>query len=201
MNDEWVTRHTLLLRVKDQNDQNAWGEFVSYYEPFIKTILRFLKVKDNDKDDLCQDILLKLWKSLQTFVYNEEKGRFRTWLKTIIKNSSIDYFRKANRINSQETVSLDESFDSLDLSVSDEGLTQLIDDEWKTHITNLAMDKVKDSFSGNAIEVFEMYLDEVPTDQIAAKLNISPNSVSKLKRRVEEKLIREIANIREETEF
>jgi RNA polymerase sigma factor (sigma-70 family) len=201
MNEEWQTRHTLLLRVKDKDDQTAWEEFVFYYEPFIKVVLGFLNVAESDKDDLNQEILLKLWKSLQTFEFDEEKGRFRSWLKTIIRNNTIDYFRKTNKSNQKNLVSLDDNFDSLNLGINDETLSKFIDDEWKTHITHLAMTKVKKSFSGNAIQVFEMSLEGKSAEEIAEKLEISPNSISKLRRRVEEKLIREIAHIRKETEF
>ena len=108
MSEEWLTRQTLLLRVKDKEDEHAWDDFVTYYEPFIKKIIFFLNVQENDRDDLSQEILIKLWKSLAGFNYDEKKGRFRTWLKTVIRNTTYDYFRKKKRMNERESLSFDE---------------------------------------------------------------------------------------------
>lgn len=60
MSEDWVTKQTLLVRIRNKDDQQAWNEFVICYESFILKILKFLKVDTNDEDDLTQEILLKL---------------------------------------------------------------------------------------------------------------------------------------------
>ena len=32
MSDEWKTRQSLLMRAQDPTDEEAWSEFVKYYE-------------------------------------------------------------------------------------------------------------------------------------------------------------------------
>ena len=85
MSNEWLTRHTLLQRAIDQNDETAWKEFVSYYQDFIVMVLSKMAVLPDYKDDLTQEILIKLWKNLES--YNRERAQFRTWLSTIIRNT------------------------------------------------------------------------------------------------------------------
>ena len=81
LNDEWKTRQSLLSRVKDPNDEDAWEDFVRYYEKFIFHLLHQMKINTDDFDDMVQEILLKLWKSLRT--YDREKAKFRTWLASV----------------------------------------------------------------------------------------------------------------------
>lgn len=203
MSDKWLTKQTLIMRAQNKDDHKAWDDFVLYYQPFILTILRYSGIKPSDQDDLCQDILIKLWKNLQKFKYDPDKGRFRSWLKTIIRNSSIDFYRKKKKIHENEVRSLDNSFDDTEIStqISEKDLDKIIDQEWRTHVTTLAMKRVEKSFSGNAVEVFKMVLDEIPTKEISSRLSIADSSVHKLRKRVEEKLVLEIRRICEEIEF
>lgn len=199
MTDDWNTRQTLLMRVKNQDDEHAWGEFVSYYQSFIEVILKYLKVSPNDQDDLTQDILLKVWKSLEKLNYDSERARFRTWMNKVIRNAVIDFQRAKSRRISE--VDSDTGIDTENFPLQENEFTKIIDKEWRAHITNLALKNIRPTFSGNAMSVFDMFLDEVPTKDIAAKLAIADATVYKLRSRVEEKLIKEIKRLKLELEF
>ena len=199
MTDDWNTRQTLLMRVKNQDDEHAWGEFVSYYQSFIEVILKHLKVSPNDQDDLTQNILLKVWKSLEKLNYDSERARFRTWMNRVIRNAVIDFQRAKSRRISE--VDSDTGIDTKNFPLQENEFTKIIDKEWRAHITNLALKNIRPNFSGNAMSVFDMFLDEVPAKDIAAKLAIAVTSVYKLRSRVEEKLIKEIKRLKLELEF
>ena len=64
MTDAWITRQTLLAKAKDPHDEGAWREFVDYYHPFIHVVLAQMQVSANDRDDVTQTILIKLWRQL-----------------------------------------------------------------------------------------------------------------------------------------
>ena len=42
--DSYLTRNTLLIRAVDQQDESAWEEFVAYYRPFIRIILKYFGI-------------------------------------------------------------------------------------------------------------------------------------------------------------
>ena len=65
MSEEWKTRQSLLIRAKDPTDEEAWAEFVKYYEKFIFHLLHRLNINADDFNDLVQEVLIKLWKSLK----------------------------------------------------------------------------------------------------------------------------------------
>jgi RNA polymerase sigma factor (sigma-70 family) len=137
---------------------------------------------------------------LQRLDYNAEKARFRTWLNRLIRNAVIDFHRaKKRRIS--EVDNNNEALDTESFPIEDDEFNKLIDKEWRAHITNLALTNVRALFTGNAMDVFDMSLDETPVKEIASKLGIADATVYKLRSRVEEKLILEIKRLKLELEF
>lgn len=188
MSDAWVTRKSLLLRVRDSDDEQAWNDFVAFYENFIYHILYCMNVSSADVDDLVQDILVKLWKNLQT--YDQEKGRFRTWLTHVVRNTAYNYFNavKVKRKLLEPGHPFAESMCSMPVT----DLEKMIEAEWANYITSYALNRLDRFFSGKAIQVFSMSLDGRSVDEIAKELNLTRDSVYTLKNRVKARFIREV---------
>ena len=81
------------MRVQNQDDEQAWDEFVDFYKNFINVVLNRLSISPNDIEDLAQDILLKIWKSIAKMNYDSKKANFRTWMNRVIRNAVIDFHR------------------------------------------------------------------------------------------------------------
>ena len=90
-----ITQQTLLLKVKNQYDEEAWEQFVDYYRKYIYAVLINMGVPNTDLDDLSQQIMLKLWKKLPGFDYDPQVGSFRSWLCTIVRNRSCRRYSSA----------------------------------------------------------------------------------------------------------
>ena len=195
MNNTYSTRKTLLMRACNQGDEKAWEDFVYYYKSFIHMVISQLLKNNNDCEDLRQVILVKLWKKLKN--YDESKSKFRTWLSRVIRNTVLNYIRdnaKSKNLLTPETENLlDPECENI--------LIKHIQSEWETYATNLALERIKPLFSDKAMEVFNLSLDNVPVKQIAETLEISPESVYKMKTRTVNRLKEEIKAIREDTEF
>ena len=195
MNKTYSTRKTLLMRACNQGDEKAWEDFVYYYKSFIHMVIGQLLKNSNDCEDLRQVILVKLWKKLKN--YDESKSKFRTWLSRVIRNTVLNYIRdnaKSKNLLTPETENL------LDPECENV-LIKHIQSEWETYATNLALERIKPLFSDKAMEVFNLSLDNIPVKQIAETLDISPESVYKMKTRTVNRLKEEIKAIREDTEF
>ena len=54
-----------------------------------------MNIQSIDFEDLVQDVLLKLWKGLDS--YDKEKSKFRTWLSHVTRNTVLSYFRTKKR--------------------------------------------------------------------------------------------------------
>ena len=54
------TRSTLLTRVRDPADAEAWGELVVLYEPLLKSYLRHRGLGAEDQRDVVQEVYARL---------------------------------------------------------------------------------------------------------------------------------------------
>lgn len=91
------TRKSLLLRVRDVDNQEAWSEFVDHYAPKIFSWCRRFHLQESDALDVTQEVLIKLMDSMCSFVYNPNRGSFRGWLKTVTTNAIKDLGRSLKR--------------------------------------------------------------------------------------------------------
>lgn len=199
MADDWNTRLTLLQRAKNPDDQQAWDEFVRYYRDFIKVVLAQMGLNQKDSDDLIQEILVKIWKTLPKMDYDQNRARFRTWMSHLIRNKVIDHFRKVKRLSNKQEMIVEES-GNLTPVKSEPEVQKIIQTEWEVYIVKLALKRIAGHFSERAIEAFEMSMDNISPDDIGKKLGIKGNSVTKLKNRVKQRLIKEIELLRSELE-
>ena len=191
---DWETRLTLLGRARDPADETAWQEFAAYYRGFIRVVLTKMNVNANDLDDLQQEILLRLWKILGR--YDEERAAFRTWLGRIIQGKVTDHYRKTGRLAKQQIALQEQPGETEALP----DLEAIIEAEWKQHLVKLALTRVSEHFSPRAMTAFTMSMKGRSSAEIAAELNIKPNSANKLKNRVKLRVVQEIEYLREELE-
>ncbi|VGO16312.1 hypothetical protein PDESU_04903 [Pontiella desulfatans] len=199
MGEEFLTRNTLLQRAKDPKDERAWSEFVSYYETFIFILLRQMNVPQQDCDDLTQAVLVKVWKKLAMF--DRERAKFRTWLSTLIRNTVINHWDvQTRRWRREEKYGEVQTEPPPGLPSSPE-FDVIYQKEWEAYITNLAMKNVRGEFKDNAMQVFEMALNNSSTAEIAEQLDLHTATVTRLKNRVRDRLILEVRNLREELEL
>jgi RNA polymerase sigma factor (sigma-70 family) len=195
--NNWNTRITLLQRAKDPSDHKAWEEFVSYYKEFIKVILLKMNLNHNDLDDLNQEIVLRIWKVLPD--YDQSQAKFRNWMSRIIRNKVIDHYRKVKCLSDKQDMIIEEGGNLTPL-ISEPETEAIVQTEWETYIVGLALERMSKHFTERAIVAFNMSMDNVASEEIAAHLGIKANSVNKLKNRVKLRIIQEIERLREDLE-
>jgi RNA polymerase sigma factor (sigma-70 family) len=84
------TSLTLLSRLRhDPQDEVAWKEFVTRYEPKIYQWCLRWRLQESDARDVTQDVLLKLHRLLAKFAYDPSRS-FRAWLKTLTHHAWRD---------------------------------------------------------------------------------------------------------------
>ncbi|MEL7336807.1 MAG: sigma-70 family RNA polymerase sigma factor, partial [Planctomycetota bacterium] len=87
------TRHSLLIRLSDHDDQDAWGEFLRTYEPVLYRMARRRETQDADAREIVQEVLLRVAQRIQKFDLSKD-GSFRGWLNRTTRNVVIDRFRR-----------------------------------------------------------------------------------------------------------
>lgn len=185
------TCHTLIHRSFDLNDSQAWDELVAHYRKFIYYVLQKLNVSPNDIDDIFQQILIQLSKELSS--YDSSKGRFRTWLSTVIRNTAYMHFRK-QKTKETHLNAFSEMVQS-DSSEKSNEIETYIEHEWTQYVMGEAMDRVQNTFKGQAVEVFKLSLTGVKASDIAQQTGLTTSSVYTLTKRVKRRLYMEVRAI------
>lgn len=196
--DAWVTRETLIKRVRRQRDQKAWEEFVYYYRGYVYNIARRMGLTHHDAEEIVQTVMLKLWKTLPDFEYDDRKGRFRGWLCTVTGNEVKMLLRsratKMNRLTDDEKVELQHYLHR----VQPEPNQAIADREWINYVSTLAWKRITEEFSDNEKTAFERLSKGDDVDVIAKDLQLAPSSVYVYKKRVSDRLRQEIVRLNNE---
>ena len=116
-----TTSPALLNRVGDWQDQHAWREFVTRYDPVIRAACREFRFDPETLEELCQRIWIALASRLRTYQYDPSKT-FRGWLRRFCKSRAIDYLRarKSDRLVTISPELLNEPWDSMGSDPEDE---------------------------------------------------------------------------------
>src|SRR4051812_33654463 len=91
MADSVLTRPSLLARIKDTGDRQAWAEFVDIYAPLIYGFVLKQGMQDADAADLTQEVLGAIARSAARFDYDRNRGTFRGWLFRVVRNELADF--------------------------------------------------------------------------------------------------------------
>ncbi|MCM8534069.1 MAG: sigma-70 family RNA polymerase sigma factor [Lentisphaeraceae bacterium] len=189
MSESLNTRKTLIERVRKLKDNDSWEDFVHYYRAYIFAVIQGMGLSNQEAEDLSQKVLLKLWKSLPEFEYRPNKCKFRTWLCTVVRSVVFSDLRAKNsRGKGYERFKADSDEDAYSLPE----IEQLANQEWKSHIGKMAWENIKDCFTDKVIEAFMLFSEGLTTPEIAEKLGVEANTVNVYKKRVRDKLCKEI---------
>jgi RNA polymerase sigma-70 factor (ECF subfamily) len=97
MADPPSTRPSLLLRVRDERDAEAWRQFVELYGPMVYEFGRRRGLQDADAADLTQIVLSGLGEQLRRETYDRSAGPFRAWLFGLVRNQCRKLLAKRGR--------------------------------------------------------------------------------------------------------
>jgi RNA polymerase sigma factor (sigma-70 family) len=92
-----VTRQSLLVRLRDPRDAQAWRQFVDAYAPLVYGYARKRHLQDADAADLTQDVLRAVAGAIGRLNYDPERGSFRGWLFTIVRNKLRNFLSRNGR--------------------------------------------------------------------------------------------------------
>ena len=93
MNDVPETRDSLLIRVRDREDQAAWEQFARLYRPVVYQLARARGLQDADAQDLAQRVLLSVSAAIGKWE-SREGIKFRHWLRRIAKNETLKFLSR-----------------------------------------------------------------------------------------------------------
>ena len=90
MSDWPETRESLILRVKDPQDQLAWCELIAVYRPVVCRMARARGLQHADAEDLAQNVFASVAKAIESWQPTDGGPRFRNWLARISRNAILN---------------------------------------------------------------------------------------------------------------
>jgi RNA polymerase sigma factor (sigma-70 family) len=91
------TSKTLLEKLRVFEDQRAWSQFLSLYQPMIQAWGKRFGLQNDDVEELTGRLLAKLVEAIPRFDYDPQKGSFRGWLKTVTQRELTNFARERQR--------------------------------------------------------------------------------------------------------
>jgi len=89
-----MTDEEIIILYKNGNEEVFKNLINRYASPLFNFTARL--TNRNDASDIVQEIFIKIWKNLNRF--DERKASFKTWIFTIAKNTTTDFFRKKRNL-------------------------------------------------------------------------------------------------------
>ena len=184
------TRSSLLRKIRDPDNSAAWERFFDQYAEFVFALARRSGLQAADADEVLQAVLIEVAKSIRSFEYNPEKGKFRSWLATCTHHRITDLLRVKYRREAREVGGLDRSEEHTEfiLRQADPGPDQfkeMAEEEWRALVMDMALRKTKATVSPKQFGLFHAYaIEEWPIEKVMNTYGATRDQIYQAKRRV-----------------
>ncbi len=173
-----TTSRTLVQRLRDPRDGDAWARFFELYAPALETYARARGLSATDAEEVRDECLEIVSRRMPAFEYDRARGGFRRWLHTVARGVIVDRLRR-RRETSADTGALQALADPRP------GPDELWRRAWRREELRYAFAEARRSEPPRAVEVFELLLrDELGVAEVCARTGLRPAAVYKAKSRV-----------------
>jgi RNA polymerase sigma-70 factor (ECF subfamily) len=184
-----VTRPSLLIKIRDKDNSSAWKEFVDTYSPLILRYCGRWQLSRADADDVLQEVLRCVVKSIRSFEYDPERGLFRDWLHTVTRNEIHRHWKR--RAGNQGGLTADDGVRPVEEAQAK--AEAYWNDDFLARILERAMERTQPHFDPESWKAFlRVWRDNVPPKTVAEDLGKTRSWVDKAKFRVKERLVAEV---------
>ncbi len=196
-----LTRVSLLNRLKDGGDAEAWSSFVRLYGPVIYGFARKRGLQDADAADMMQEVMRSVARNAVKMDYDPKRGTFRGWLYTVTRNKIYNFLSaQKNRARAVGDDANQERLESLPAAAD----TQADADwerEYQRGVSAKAMERVKGEFQPNTWRAFwGTAVDGKAAAEVGAELEMTSGAVYVAKSRVLARLREEVRILQAEAE-
>lgn len=146
------TRESLILRLQDPGDVAAWNEFATIYSPVVYRVAIGRGFQAADAENIVQEVLLSVAKSIARWLERTDRGKFRAWLLRIASNEACDLMtERATRPLGKDG----QEGNRLLAELQDrESLSALLELEHERAVFQWAAERVRNSVSPQTWEAF-----------------------------------------------
>jgi RNA polymerase sigma-70 factor, ECF subfamily len=181
-----ATSVSLLVRLAQPSDGEAWRRFAALYSPLLFFWLQRLGCPASDASDVVQDILIEVFRNIGR--YRKQPGkRFRGWLWTITRNKAWERLRR------NAGAPLDGIAPEHEVADERNDLDDWIEANYREYLVDRALRLMKSDFEATTWQAcWDHVVEGRDPAQIARALGITVNAVYLAKSRVLRRLRQEL---------
>jgi RNA polymerase sigma factor (sigma-70 family) len=182
------TRQSLLVRLRNWDDQESWRNFFNIYWKLIYHTARKAGLQDVEAQEVVQETVIIVAKKIKTFRYNPETDSFKGWLLYITRKSIAGQYRKrqgSGRENGRGGTAGRTPENIYHPELVENELEKLWDREWEQNLMDAAIRNVKELVSPKQFQIFNFYvLKGWSVNEVAKTLEVGRPTIYLAKHRV-----------------
>jgi RNA polymerase sigma-70 factor (ECF subfamily) len=192
------TRASLLVRIRDPRDTEAWRQFVQLYAAVVYGFARRRGLQDADAADLMQEVFRAVASSAGRLNYDPERGTFRSWLYTVTRNKLYN-FLDGRKHHVQGTGDSGAQAVLEEQAVQQEDAADLWKQEYERRVFGWAAEQVRGEFQESTWKAFWLTaVDALSAKDAGRQLGMSSGAVYVAKSRVMARLKEQVRLLEDE---
>ena len=170
------TRSSLMLRLRLTQDQQAWAEFVSIYEPLLLRTMRQKGLQDADARDVTQQVVLTVSQLVDRWQPHGRQASFRRWLFAIARRLALRFLERGHP---KRSIGGTDMLDLLEnLPEPEKATSQEFDDEYQNEVFRWAAEQVRGEFRESTWQAFwKTSVRREPIMDVAENLGMSVGNI------------------------
>lgn len=190
-----TTRSSVLKAVADTANEAAWARFFDLYAGLVFSIARSKGLKDEDADDVVQVVFADLARTMPTFTYDRAKGKFRSYLISLVHWRIKDKLRLVQRDKELMEGYLDEVSN---LPPADK---EFAEREWQSAALEEALRRIKPEVRPEHYAAFvASAVEGQDTETVLRLYNLSRDNLYQIRKRLTAKLQKTVSVVLAEME-
>lgn len=167
---------SLLYRLQDRDNDQAWLEFLKLYEPLLRRVVRSSGIHSQDTGDAVQEILLSVYRAIPRYEAQGHNFAFRGWLSKIARNAAINFLERRSSKQVSGGTSIHELVSSK--PDSNEHLEALWEAEYRKSILELAASNVSKRVAPKTFAAFwRTFVEGASVEEVSRELSMSAGSI------------------------
>jgi len=177
-----TTRISLLLKIRNSDDANAWSQFDAIYRPILYRFATVRGLEHAAAEDVVQHCMVAVSEHIRSFEYDPSRGRFKGWLRTLVNNKIRNLLRDRR----------DRIAETRDFNIADareDAPDELFEKVWLDEHLKHALRIVRADVEPGTFAAFQAYvIEERPIEEVCKTCGMNPNQVHAIKWRMTKKL-------------